>query len=643
MRDRQLKIINLLMEHAQGISGVDLSRLIGVSARTIRSDIKSLAAELEKHGAKLHSTTRNGYRIEVDDEQRFQRFKEDLEAPCTSHLATADERLHFILKKMLYHALRNHPITQAQLADEMFISLSTLKVLLREAAKKLEKYRLRIVAYKNKGIQIDGDEAQIRYCIAEYIFDRRYPNAMGEDAFYQGLFPDIDFCKISDIILQVIARREIKLTDTALKNLLIHTAIAIQRAVSSHSMIYTAGQVKHIEKEPEFVVASDLAERIYRELQIDIAAGEVYYVAQHLIASKKYDKDLRQNAETQRGALIEKILCKVWQTKAIDFFNDENLMDGLAVHLSVAIPRMKFQMNIRNEALDLIKTEYPLAFQIGVIAGGVIEASENVRINENEIGYLAIHFGAALHRMGVGNSADVKKALIVCANGIGTAILLKTRMQKYFKDRIEVVQTIPGYLLTPEKVDGVDLVLTTVPIKHIKSEKMLYIRYLLNEDEVAAIEERVFGKVVARDVLPEFFREDCFYQGLQFKNKWEVIEFLTRQSIEKGLMDEDDKASVIEREEASSTEIGNLVAIPHPIFSGAEVSSISILILKKPILWDEQQVQVVFLLNIAKDKISHWEPVFLKLFDYLVKENGVKAMIQEPSYEKFMHRFLEKF
>ena len=110
-----------------------------------------------------------------------------------------------------------------------------------------------------------------------------------------------------------------------------------------------------------------------------------------------------------------------------------------------------------------------------------------------------------------------------------------------------------------------------------------------------------------------------------------------------GLMDEEASLSVMEREKASPTEIGNLVAIPHPLTNNAAISSISVLILDRPILWVEHQVQVVFLLSIATSEFYLWEPVFLKLFKYLVKENGVKKLLDNPEYESFIKDFKKSF
>lgn len=99
----------------------------------------------------------------------------------------------------------------------------------------------------------------------------------------------------------------------------------------------------------------------------------------------------------------------------------------------------------------------------------------------------------------------------------------------------------------------------------------------------------------------------------------------------------------MERENASPTEIGNLVAIPHPMINNAAVSSISVLVLNRPILWVEHQVQVIFLLSIATSEFYLWEPIFLKLFKYLVKENGVKKILDCPNYDTFIDDFKQSF
>ncbi|WP_347836278.1 PRD domain-containing protein [Gracilibacillus sp. JCM 18860] len=50
-------------------------------------------------------------------------------------------------------------------------------------------------------------------------------------------------------------------------------------------------------------------------------------------------------------------------------------------------------MNIRNPMLEDIKNNYPLAFEAGIIASMAIEEESSTKIDENEVGYLALHIG----------------------------------------------------------------------------------------------------------------------------------------------------------------------------------------------------------------------------------------------------------
>lgn len=53
------------------------------------------------------------------------------------------------------------------------------------------------------------------------------------------------------------------------------------------------------------------------------------------------------------------------------------------------------------------------------------------------------------------------------------------------------------------------------------------------------------------------------------------------------------------------------------------------------------RVQVVFLISIAKAQLLHWQTIFLKLFDYLVKQDGVREILRHPTYDDFLQSFTQ--
>ena len=52
-------------------------------------------------------------------------------------------------------------------------------------------------------------------------------------------------------------------------------------------------------------------------------------------------------------------------------------------------------------------------------------------------------------------------------------------------------------------------------------------------------------------------------------------------------------------------------------------------------------MQVVFLISIAKAQLLHWQTIFLKLFDYLVKQDGVLEILRHPTYDDFLQSFTQ--
>lgn len=639
---RQRKILDILQRHKTSITSDEIARLVGVSSKTVRTDIKNIMSTLDKDIAIMHISTRKGFYLEIINSSAFNKI---LSRNIGKTLDNKD-RVNYIIHQLLNNTLLNQAIKQQDLADELYIGLSTLKIDLKEVKAKLQQYNLDIINYKNQGMQIKGNEAQIRYCISEYISrDSKQNSEMQLDNFYQKLFAQYDLKAINEIIIKVSSSYDLVLTDNSLKNLLVHVLIAIKRAHTEHNVTYTLRESKEIEKHREFLIATSIFEEIYNKLNIDVATNEIYYLAQHLIASKKYTVSNPQSNSYIEN-LVQDMLNRVNNIVGIDFSQDSNLQKWLKVHLEAVIPRIRFHMNIRNEILDVVKNEYPLAFQIGVIASKVIEEQEHLVVNENEIGYIAVHFGAALTRMDIKDEQIAKRAIIVCGGGVGTAVLLKARLKEFFKELITIVKIIPGYKLASEDLSDIDLIFSTLPlnIDSKSAHKLVVIKNLLSDEEVDLIQRKFFNTSnISQMNIQKFFQKDCFITNKQFNTKEEALTFLTDNLLQKGLIDQETCDSVFEREVASPTELGNLVAIPHPMVNNTAISSISVLILNKPIMWVEHHVQVVFLISIAKNEFYLWEPIFLKLFKYLVKDNGIKKIIEKPDYDEFIKEFKQEF
>ncbi|MCB6602854.1 PTS sugar transporter subunit IIA, partial [Erysipelatoclostridium ramosum] len=105
----------------------------------------------------------------------------------------------------------------------------------------------------------------------------------------------------------------------------------------------------------------------------------------------------------------------------------------------------------------------------------------------------------------------------------------------------------------------------------------------------------------------EIFREDLYFTNLKLKTRDDVLQYISDAMIAKGYMKEENKQSVFKREAMATTELGSLVAMPHSLENDMKEASVSVTILEKPIVWDQEKVQVVLLLNIPISKYGMWE------------------------------------
>ena len=134
----------------------------------------------------------------------------------------------------------------------------------------------------------------------------------------------------------------------------------------------------------------------------------------------------------------------------------------------------------------------------------------------------------------------------------------------------------------------------------------------------------------------QIFKPELFFYNIDFKDKNSVLEFMTDKMLENGYISEVVKESIFKREEMATTELGGLVAIPHALSNNSTQAIVSIMILRKPIVWDNERVQVVLLFSIPKSKYDIWEVVFKKLYNCLIAQQGVMKLIKNRNYEEFI-------
>ncbi len=142
------KIFEILKAYPDGISGEYISSQIGVSSRTVRSDIKVLQAMIDKYEMTIESAPRKGYFLKCSESDLADKFIRDTFVEENNSMEVKVDPVEYIICCLLLNNYLDKAITQTQLADEIYVSISTLKSYFNECKGIFDKYNIKIINYK---------------------------------------------------------------------------------------------------------------------------------------------------------------------------------------------------------------------------------------------------------------------------------------------------------------------------------------------------------------------------------------------------------------------------------------------------------------------------------------------------------------
>lgn len=97
---------------------------------------------------------------------------------------------------------------------------------------------------------------------------------------------------------------------------------------------------------------------------------------------------------------------------------------------------------------------------------------------------------------------------------------------------------------------------------------------------------------------------------------------------------------ILAREALQSTRLGEL-ALPHPNGVMDMDEMVSVAVLKKPVLWGKQPVQLVILMAFGKDFRKNNEKFFDFLLSLVNDRKRLKKCITEASFDAFLELYQE--
>ena len=168
------------------------------------------------------------------------------------------------------------------------------------------------------------------------------------------------------------------------------------------------------------------------EFDVQITNGEKQYIYLHIATNTALHIGTINPILLERQ--IKDLLDTIYQEYNFDLRNDEILQKDLFNHFSSIFTSRNISLHKKNPLLNTIKTNFPLAFEITLTTTSKIFSEV---LNEDEIGYVSLHIGAAIERCFSGQY-NHKQVLLMCGSGIATTRMLEARLNAFFHNKITI-------------------------------------------------------------------------------------------------------------------------------------------------------------------------------------------------------------
>lgn len=659
----QKQILSILLDAKEPVTMVKLAEMVSLSEKTVRNYLKDLGEELRKNEIELIKKPNVGVYIQLDDEKRAQLLR-DIDSGKNETIEYSPEaRRGYILDVLLK---TRDTYTIQLLSDDLYCSKSTITNDLVLVEKWLKDHNLELRRKQNQGLWVEGSEEDFRRAMSDLFYEIREESLETEvdeseldnriDVInykkIKLMFPRIDLIKIQQIILEAEDKLEYSFTDQAFINFIVHIAIAIERIKNNKSIEIEEETANFSEENAdEYRVAQWIVERIKKEFKLDIPKSEVYYISLHILGARIQEQVGFEDIDSLLGSQDEvylemagDMISLVSDILKVDLNNDKLLLLALTIHLRPTVVKLKYGLNLRNPILDRIKKEYTSIFGAVWACSSIFERYMDLTINEDEIGYIALHFAVALDRI----SRRIK-ALVVCSSGVGTSQMVAARIRKKFTE-LDIISIVPLKKLDEKLANQADIIISTIPIQK-PDANIVYISTLVDEVDVLKIGKAVNSiqtseggnKAVDNPRLKDndgiIDEELCFID--EERNEFpDIIEYYSNLMKNKGYVKAGFSENVLERENRSSTYIGKGIAIPHSREEFVVIPKICIVSLKKPVYWHENEIKVVIILALRFKDVTTTKSFFKSFYNILDNDKAVNKVLNAADSRELAKIFI---
>lgn len=498
---RQHKLLRFLLQQREYVTLSNLAEQLGVSKKTIQRDLNIIDDYLADSNVQVDKKVGAGVLLLSEHAADLLQ----LELQLNGENEDADSIMgHARRVKIVSWLLSETPKETSinKLSERFYISNASVVNDLRIIEDWITPLGLQLIRSQS-GTRIKGNENNVRKAMATLINGLINHQDLGlvnhsrlDPSSYKALvqnFGEDEVAFVQDLLQEMEQALAYPLGEAYYINIFTHILIMMRRRIRGNLLDNPDHISQQPLEDPVFFVAGKMVERIEQHIALPLPEDEVWFIYQYIISSgvlvvENHSSNLLHAALFSEEArdMTSNLVKGFSELINIDLSQDTQLFDGLVVHIRPLINRLHYQINIRNPLLEDIKNELTDVYLLTRVAvENVFVHCTQQRVSDDEIGYLAVHFQAAIERQ-----ITHKRVLLVCSTGVGTSHLLKSRILRAFPDW-EIIAAVPASKLqSVSQQMAPDLVISTVYVPEMDTP-VVHVTAFLNDADLQRITEKL--------------------------------------------------------------------------------------------------------------------------------------------------------
>ena len=637
LSEKGLLIIEKLAEHNNElVTSKALAASTGMSERSVKTYLKEVADFCEQNSMTLDRKPGKGMKPCFSDAQ----IGKILDVAGRKSAAVSQKKRQNYISYILLSGWDTY--TYALFSEELNVSKNVIMDDINELDAELLLYGIKVHRTAGYGIYATGSELDIRKAMRHFC---RYPisdkqviktddHRLSRRAaeVIANNFRSVNLSMAVDMIHHVERRFDIIFTDYTFQMLAEYIAIALFR-VDVEKELKSGEQEQQVQKNGFIMtehenMAKEAAGFLERHHGISLSQPEIMYLAMLFSCAEGQNRAVMSCEEAL--SIEDEMIVYLSNLLAANLIENELLRESMRSFLPGSIARTHFGIEIDNPFLSDITQSYASLFTVCFTVSRYYEKYTGAMPSENEIAFIALQVGGALHR----NPMTVR-AVLIGAAGYATGSIIAGKIENRVPD-VRIVSILSSDRIEHMDEYDCDLILSTIDTQaDIHNDmRFLYVSPLISAQDEKNIRNKCFelmtGQSAEVSEFSQMLSEEFIIFEKKAKNRKDVLKRACQLLINKGIVQSEFARDVLEREKVEATAVGCNIAIPHGKPEHVNRCQILVIRLDKPIEWGERMADMIFLLAINFDSVNTTK-AFFHDFTKLLNENGATDRLREAA------------